>query len=68
MTRRSVIVIAHRLAVFCCYHPLNAAHFDSDFEVYDLNFRLSTIQAADRIVVMDGGHIVEVGEFSIYFL
>ncbi|CAJ1931361.1 unnamed protein product [Sphenostylis stenocarpa] len=27
----------------------------------DLPYRLSTIQAADRIVAMDGGQIVEVG-------
>ena len=30
-------------------------------------YRLSTIQAADRIVVMDGGQVVEVGFLSIYF-
>lgn len=28
--------------------------------------RLSTIQAADRIVVMDGGRIVEVSIWSIF--
>jgi hypothetical protein len=30
-------------------------------------YRLSTIQAADRIVVMDGGQVVEVIFLSIYF-
>jgi len=35
--------------------------------VYDLPYRLSTIQAADRIVVMDGGEIVEVGKLLIHF-
>lgn len=35
--------------------------------MYDLRYRLSTIQAADRIVVMDGGQVVEVGELLIYF-
>lgn len=39
----------------------------SSFEMYDLFYRLSTIQAADRIVVMDRGQIVEVGNFLIYF-
>jgi len=35
--------------------------------VYGLPYRLSTIQAADRIVVMDGGQIVEVGKLLIHF-
>lgn len=35
--------------------------------MYDLLYRLSTIQAADRIVVMDGGQVVEVGKLLIYF-
>jgi ABC-type sulfate/molybdate transport systems ATPase subunit len=35
--------------------------------MYDLLYRLSTIQAADRIIVMDRGHIVEVGDLMIYF-
>jgi len=35
--------------------------------VYELPYRLSTIQAADRIVVMDGGQIVEVGKQMIHF-
>ena len=30
-------------------------------------YRLSTIQAADRIVVMDGGQVVEVSFLSIHF-
>ena len=34
------------------------------FEVYALSCRLSTIQAADRIVVMDKGRIVEVGSWD----
>jgi ABC-type dipeptide/oligopeptide/nickel transport system ATPase component len=35
--------------------------------MYDLLYRLSTIQAADRIIVMDKGQIVEVGDLMIYF-
>lgn len=35
-------------------------YFESVVKLFIL-YRLSTIQAADRIVVMDGGHIVEVG-------
>jgi len=36
------------------------------FDMYDLLSRLSTIQAADRIVVMDGGQVVEVGILLVH--
>ena len=65
--KRSVIIIAHR----CVLKSLKSAHLS--VLIVNLNFwlptlyRLSTIQAADRIVVMDGGQVVEVGFLSIYF-
>ena len=36
--------------------------------VYELLCRFSTIQAADRIVVMDGGRVVEVGKPLVHFV
>ena len=59
-TKRSVIVIAHR------YLFLTQACFDDWFNDTSstlCSFRLSTNKAADRIVAMDSGRVVEVTGF-----
>lgn len=50
-------------------HPTDIDKFPISIIIYWLLtfYRLSTIQAADRIVVMDGGQVVEVSFLSIYF-